>query len=218
MSSLSKYIGSSGPECSRHILRLSDSGLVKRKPSGLYEATPMGRTVIKLLPAVEVLVQHRDYFMTHDLSGLPEQFTQRIGSLNRAEYHGHFSDVLQRIKATLSEAKEYSCLMVDQPILVASGDMGNLGSSNHRAKFIFNESVDRKVPANVKAAYPRSEIALLDGVNIATGVTERAAGVIFPLLGGKLDFESGFFGGEDQFHAWCGDLFDYYWARSRAVH
>jgi predicted transcriptional regulator len=222
MSSLSKAINASIPECSRHLSRLTSLGLISKNSEGLYGTTVMGDTILKLLPGMNVVIQHREYFRSHDLSELPEGFTERIGALSHAEYQGHFSEVLNRIKSTISEAKEYSCLMVDKPILVGSVNVTELSAPKQLqllpARFIFEEGIHHKVLTSVKAAYPRSEIALGKNVKIALGVTEKSAGVIFPTADGKLDFGSGFFGEDRLFREWCQDLFEYKWARSQKVH
>ncbi len=218
MSSLSKAIGASVPECSRHLLRLTSSGLVRKSSDGLYGTSVMGETMLKLLPGIQVVIRHREYFLSHDLSVLPEGFVERIGALSMTEFRSHFSEVLDRIRTTVSEAREYSWLMVDKPVLVGRVDVTSLGPRDLPAKFIFDDRVSQKVFNAVKAAYPRSEIALIEDVKIALGVTEKSAGVIFPSEHGKLDFGSGFFGEDRRFHEWCGDLFEYHWARSQRAH
>jgi predicted transcriptional regulator len=223
MSSLAKAIGASVPECSRHLSRLASSGMITKSSKGLYETTTVGRTILKLLPGIEVVVRQREYLLSHDLSALPESFIERIGTLTRAEYLSHFGDVLVRIRTVISEAKEYSCLMVDKPILVGRGDLPtSFARKDHLpAKFIFDKRVGQRILSEVKAAYPRSEIGLWAGgknIGVALGVTERSCGLIFPSLDGKLDFGSGFFGEDPKFRDWCSDLFDYWWMRSQKVH
>jgi predicted transcriptional regulator len=217
MLALSNALSVSVPECSRHLSRLADSGLVRKDSSGFYEATSVGRAVLRLLPGLETIVQHREYFMTRDLSGLPEEFIQRIGALAEAERLSHFSEVLERIKATIFDAEEYSLLMVDKPILVGKKGGPTYDPNHPRARFIFSDTVDQKVLLATKAAFPRSEIALAKDIKIGLGVTEKRAGVILPLSSGKLDFGNGFFGETPMFHGWCRDLFEFYWDNSRKI-
>jgi predicted transcriptional regulator len=167
MSSLSEAISASVPECSRHLSRLSSLGLIWKNSEGLYGTTVMGDTILKLLPGMSVVIQHKEYFSSHDLSELPEAFTERIGALSRAEYRSHFSEVLNRIKSTVSEAKEYSCLMVDKPLLIGNISVTDLAPKLLPARFIFQEDIHHKVLTSVKAVYPSSEIALGKKVKIA---------------------------------------------------
>ncbi|PWU80184.1 MAG: hypothetical protein DLM72_13490 [Candidatus Nitrosopolaris wilkensis] len=41
------------------------------------------------------------------------------------------------------------------------------------------------------------------------------AGMCFPDLKGKMDFNSGFTSSNIDFHKWCNDLFTFYWNRSK---
>jgi predicted transcriptional regulator len=45
-------------------------------------------------------------------------------------------------------------------------------------------------------------------------VTEKAAGVCFRQIGGKMDY-AGFFGFDPTFHNWVKDLFVYYWDQGK---
>jgi predicted transcriptional regulator len=217
MSSLSRAIGASTPECSRHLTRLMDSGLIRKDTSGLYEATPVGVTVLRLLPGFEVMVRYREYFATHDLGALPGKFVGMIGALSDADHVSHFGAVLDRIKSTISEAEVSSLLLVDKPILVGKGGLGS-GSPNSRARFIFSRALGQADLVAVKTAFPHSEVATATEVKIALGVTEKSAGIIFPFTGGGPDFGNGFFGKSQSFRDWCSDLFEYYWKGSRKVY
>jgi predicted transcriptional regulator len=214
MSTLSKAISTSVPECFRHLSRLRSSGLVRKNSEGLYQTTAMGDAILKLLPGIDMVVRHREYFEAHDFTCLPEAFIERIGALARSEYRSHFSEVLDCIKSTLYKAEEYSCLMVDKPILVGNVDLTPITPKQLPARFIFDEGIEQKTLSIVKASYPHSEFALRKNVKIALGLTEKSAGVIFPTDDKKLDFGSGFFGEDQMFREWCQDLFDYWWTKS----
>jgi predicted transcriptional regulator len=59
------------------------------------------------------------------------------------------------------------------------------------------------------------ELKLVPDENVKIGVAmnERIAGIAFPDLKGKMDFNSGFTSGSIHFHKWCRDLFSFYWNR-----
>lgn len=218
MSNLSKAIGATTPECSRHLSRMTGSGLVRKDAAGLYEATPAGMAVLRLLPGLEAIVRYKEYFVTHDLSVLPIEFIGRIGVLSEADQVSHFSSVFDRIKMTISGAEEHSLLLVDKPILVGKKGGPSSPSRFPRARFIFTRALGQADLASVKAAFPHSEIAVAKEVKIALGVTEKSAGVIFPFTDGKLDFGNGFFGNTPNFRNWCSDLFEYCWKSSKKVY
>ena len=47
-------------------------------------------------------------------------------------------------------------------------------------------------------------------------LTEKAAGVCFYQIGGRIDY-AGFFGTDSTFHNWVKDLFLYYWEKGKRV-
>jgi predicted transcriptional regulator len=52
-----------------------------------------------------------------------------------------------------------------------------------------------------------------ENVTIGIAMNEKIAGIAFPDLKGKMDFNSGFTSGSIDFHKWCRDLFSFYWNR-----
>jgi predicted transcriptional regulator len=217
LTSLSKIINASAQECSRHLARLSESGFIEKDGEGFYGMTALGKSVLRLFPGLQFLLEYKDYFLSHDLSFLPDGFVERIGQLSSGEHLNHFSLVLEHIKATISKGKEFVSLISDQPI-VAGWSVGETFSSrNIPVRLIGEPSMDRKVLAEARAALPKSEIATLHEVKIAMAINESIAGVCFASLDGKIDFSSGFVGKDARFRNWCSELFEYYWAKSRKV-
>jgi len=91
LTALSKTINTSRPECSRHLDRLKLSGLISKDSEGFYQTTSVGDAILKVLPSVQFLLQYREDLMSHDLSGLPVSFVERLGDLQNAEHVRHFS-------------------------------------------------------------------------------------------------------------------------------
>jgi hypothetical protein len=61
------------------------------------------------------------------------------------------------------------------------------------------------------------ELKLLadDDVKVAIAMNEKIAGIAFPDLKGKMDFNSGFTSSSIDFHKWCNNVFSFFWARSK---
>jgi len=114
MASLSKAISASTPECSRHLARLGEAGLVAKDSEGLYELTAVGRSMMKLLQSVRMLQGNKDYFISHDLSFLPPGFLERIGDLAKGEPVTHIGFVLMTIRTVVSKAREHIWLISDK--------------------------------------------------------------------------------------------------------
>jgi predicted transcriptional regulator len=219
LTTLAKTINASTQECSRHLARLSDAGFIKKDPDGLYETTALGKTILTLFPTIEFLLKHKDnYFLSHDLSFLPRSFIERIGELSEGEYVNHVSQVLKHIKTVISEAREYVWLISDQPIVTGMSVGKSFQSRTLTVRLIAEQITDRKEFVDAKSILPEKfEVAMLQDVQIALAINETTAGVCFPGLDGEIDFGKGFSGKDPQFRAWCCDLFEHYWARSRKI-
>ena len=216
LTDLSKTINASAQECSRHVTRLVNAGLITKDSAGLYEMTPLGKATLSLLPSFRFLLSHREAFLSHDLSFLPAGFVERIGELSEGDYVNHFSQVLERVKSTISEAREFVLLISDQPIVV--GDIGtSFLSPGIPVRLITEPTVDPRLLSAVRTALPSSQIGALPDIRIGMAINEKSAGVCFPGLDAEIDFSTGFAGEEARFRGWCTDLFEYYWSRSRKV-
>jgi len=216
LTTLSKVIGASAQECSRHLARLSDSGLIRRDSEGLYEITPLGKAIRTILPGVEFLLGHKEYFISHDVSFLPRSFVDRLGELSTGEHVNHISMVIEHIKDVISSGKDFVWLISDQPIVV--GTIGTSFSSRELlVRLLGEETIDRSIVSEVKTALPLSEVATFPEIKVAMAINESIAGVCFPGTDGKIDFSSGFVGKDPLFRTWCRDLFDFYWSRSNRI-
>jgi len=218
LTSLASIIHASNQECSRHLSRLVESGLIKRDSAGFYETTPLGRGVLGLLPSLRFLVKHRNYLQSHDLSPLPRPFTERIGELIEGRLVGHFNIVLEQIKKTIAEAREHLWLIADQPIIPTTSVGVGFPSRKLPVRLIIQPGYDLKAFSEAKLALPnRFEIGLVQEVKVAMAINEKSAGVCFPGLDGKIDFGIGFTGSDSEFRTWSSDLFEHYWKSSEPV-
>lgn len=214
LTTLSKTINASVQECSRHLERLSDSGLVARDSGGLFSTTSLGKSVLMQFPGTKFLLDNRNYFLGHAPTLLPGQFVERLGELSSGAYTDHISQTLELIKEIISEAKEYVWLIADQPPIVSKVAGSSFASREIPVKLIC-EVVDRKILADVKSNLTNSEMLMLKDVHVAMAMNERHAGICFPDLNGRPDFNAGFNSREERFTKWCRDLFQHYWT-SRA--
>lgn len=217
LTALSRLSKHTVQECSRNLNRLSDSGFVKKNSEGLYEITSFGRAMLSLIPSLKFLVRQKEYFLSHNLSFLPRGFIERIGELSTGDRVNHASLVLEHIRAVVSKGREYVWLISDQMMPRFPGIGSSYSSKEIPVKLVSEQTIDRKILLETKSALPRSEIAVLHEVKIAMAINESIAGVCFPGLNGKIDFSAGFAGSDPLFRAWCTDLFEHYWSKSRKI-
>jgi len=140
---------------------------------------------------------------------------ERIGELSGGEPLNHTREVLDHIKATISEANQYVWIVADQPVVVGRR-IGELFSSRDLpVRLMCEPTVDCKILMETRSALPHSEVRILQEVKVMVSMNESIAGVFFSGLDAKVDFGSGFSGKDAHFHEWCRDLFEYCWSRSR---
>jgi predicted transcriptional regulator len=218
LTNLSKTINASMAEGTRHIKRLTEAGLVRKDSEGFYGTTPVGKSILRLLPGIGLLLEHRDYFKSRELSFLPLEFVERIGELSTARRVNQLSAVLEHIKSVVSQGKNHVWLISDNLFPQWPGIGSAFLSTDLPVRLIAEESTSRKVLSEYKSRLPRSEIAVLKEVRIGMAINESTAGVCFPTETGGIDFTSGFAGSDPTFLTWCNNLFEHYWASARKIY
>jgi predicted transcriptional regulator len=218
MANLSKTINASVPECHRHLARLSEAGMIRKNSEGLYETTSVGNTILKLIPSLQLILEQKDYFLSHDLSFLPRGFLESIGVLATADRVNHISLVLEHIKRVVAEARNYIWLISDHLFPQWPGIATNFQPEEIPVKLICERTINPKVISEYKSRLPHSEISVLKEVKFAMAINETTAGVCFPTISGQIDFGAGFAGKDLIFRSWCTDLFEHYWSESRRIH
>lgn len=218
LTGLAQVIKASTQECSRHLARLSESGYIKKDSDGLFETTALGKAVLRVLPSIEFLLEHKNYFLSHELTSIPESFTERIGELVGGKLVGHFNSVLDHIKKVILEGREFVWLIADQPV-VPTNTLGNAFTSKSvPVRLVIQRGIDLSALSAAKSVLPdKFEVASLTEIGVAMAINEKLAGVCFPGLDGKLDFGVGFVGSTPAFRSWCGDLFEHYWKSAQPV-
>jgi predicted transcriptional regulator len=223
LSQITSKISATPQEASKHLMRLRNAEIIEKDSEGFFYLTSFGKTILRLLPGLEFASNNREYFLSHDISLLPLEFNERLGELCDSEFTDRVGPLLSYIRQIVTEAEEYIWLMADHPI---GGDdyVGGkkLETSDVKWRVIiprgtdFDEAIYHSPSPQAKHR-GRIEYALItDSKNIKAGIVlnEKRAGVTFPDMTGKLDFNSGFRSNDPLFHKWCFDLFNSYWNKA----
>jgi predicted transcriptional regulator len=209
LTQLAEKIGATIQETSRHLGRLTDAKLIEKNSDGSYTVTSYGRLVLTLLSSYNFLSKNKDYFLSHDISFLPQEFIERIGELSLYEYSVNVSNVLRHIEQVISSAKEYIWLMADQAVITGPSINQAIGNRDVCVSIIIpKSSLTPEECQNIKSLLrDKLELKLVPDENVKIGIAmnEKIAGIAFPDLKGKMDFNSGFTSGSIDFHKWCGD-------------
>jgi predicted transcriptional regulator len=107
LSHVSKKLNMTVTESSRHLQRLSDVQLIDKDVEGTFGPTPYGVLAIELLSSLDFISTNRQYFLEHDVFGLPDEFISRINVLSRSILNTDVVSVLPYVNTTLKEANEY---------------------------------------------------------------------------------------------------------------
>jgi predicted transcriptional regulator len=128
------------------------------------------------------------------------------------------SNVLRHTEQVISSANEYVWLMADQALITGSSIAQGVANLDLYVKIIIPKStlIREQYQQTKTLLGNKLEVKVLadEDVKVAIAVNEKIAGVTFPDLKGKMDFNSGFTSSID-FHKWCNDIFSFYWNRSK---
>jgi predicted transcriptional regulator len=210
-------------ETSKHLTRLRNAKLIEKDSDGFFGLTAFGRIILNLLPSIRFLTQNREYFLSHDISSLPLEFIERLGELQEGHQYGErVGSILAHIQQVVQDAEKYIWLMADHPLgnqeyVARSGKLESTSSVTWRVIIPAGSSSNidwKSVRADVGTHKGRIEYHLIEDPNdIKAGIAlnEKIAGLTFPNMTGKLDFNSGFRSDNPVFRQWCQDLFVFHW-------
>ena len=213
MQEIARRLDVTPTEAFRQLERLSISGLVRRQPDSTFMLAEYGKIVLQISTSLDVLSKHKEYFSTHDLMRLPNQFVNRLCELAGAKLEMDTIESLNKGAKWFTEAQQYAW------------GMGEGTIPAHMIP-VMNQQVQRGI--QIKMLIP---IELLPAVNQpgtpknveARGLSElpgiialneEMAGICFRQIGGRMDY-AGFFGSDPTFRNWVKDLFMYYWDKAK---
>lgn len=225
ITSLSKALGLTIQESSRHVSRLDGAGLTQKDGVGSHHLTPYGELILKRLPGLGFISKHRGYFASHPLTALPQEFIDRIGDLSSSVYMDDVMVVIRSVEVVIQEAKEFMWNLNDQYVassfrLLREALMRGVKTRTIDPKHYVWDPKMRSALSDddIKAIGAARTSALLkervlEKIEAFLWISEKEVVVAFPRLDGKFDY-LGFASTDERANKWCRDLFDYYWAKA----
>jgi predicted transcriptional regulator len=220
LSQLATELNATMQETHRNVVRLIESGLVLKDNDGQHMLTPYGKLVVSILPSLSFLYNHREYFREHDLSDLPKQLIQRIGSLETCEVvHGVLA-IVQRWKNLYLESGSYIKEIMGQVPVDLIEVLSKKIESGVKFSYIFGrDSVIPKGRSEILHKVGWTELIskglvtrkMLETVRTMVVLNEKEACVLFPNLKGEPDLNTMFYSHDREFHSWCSELFEFHW-------
>ena len=223
LTNISKKLDLTVQETSRHLQRLNDALLIEKRTDGAYHTTPLGSNVLSLLPGLEFLVEHREYFVAHQIEHLPREFILRIGALRGSKLLDSPVLGFQRVNTIIEEADSRILLTADQ---VPSGSIPLIESAVKKGVEMWTlmpRSMTRPdIPDSYLPHYDAQDrermlIGWSDLISFVGVISEKSVVVGFPTVNGKMDYLA-FSADNDDSLKWCSDLFMHYWNQVEHIH
>ena len=213
LSRIAEEIGESVQETYRNLSRLVKVKLVDKDREGYYTLTAFGECVLTVLPTLEFMCEHREYFLTHDLSRIPEEFVYKIGELADSRQAPDTFTAIRYVEMLIGESREYVWILTEQILVSALQFIPKKVSENVSFKIIIPHKL-KPPPGAETPIKTKLDVRYVDAVDIALVLNERRACIAFPRLDGEIDYK-GFLVENPRGHGWCKALFQYYWSKSR---
>ena len=212
VSELSHLLEITNQECSRHLIRLVDNGLVGKNFDGHHSLTPFGSLALVNNSAHEFTSRHREYFMKHDLSVIPLPFIHRLGELEDSTYTSDVMQIVYDIQKMVEDSEAYMYRITDRylfnlvPAISDSIKRGVDFKLIEEVEVNYTETYDQDI---LRKMVPGAVHIIVDAP-VFLAMNEKDASIGFRIVNGRFDY-LGFKSSNPSFHNWCRELFKYYW-------
>jgi predicted transcriptional regulator len=200
-------------EAFRQVHRLDEASLIQKQPEGAYAITQYGKLVLQLSRPLEFVFRNKQCFLTRDVWRLPPEFIDRLGELSEAKLNMNMIEMLNIADQGVSEGEDHIWAMGDRPLGPLSAKVGERISKGVKVRLLFPENL-RALYKDVNDVPDVLEKRMLPSVPVNMLCTEKAAGVSLLSIDGRPD-NALFFGRDEAFRKWAGDLFLYYWDKGK---
>jgi len=214
MQEIARRLNVTATEASRQLERLSTALLIRRQSDGTFTIAEYGKLVLQLTSSLGFVSRHQDYFSTHDIMHIPSQFVNRICELSQTNLITDTIESINKGQRMFLEARQFIWGsgegVIPEPMGPALDEQIRKG-----VKLRFLIPKNRLPPsASPPETAKTVEIRGLSELPAIIALTEKEAGICFPIVGGRMDY-AGFFGKDPTFLNWVKDLFLYYWDRGK---
>ena len=229
ISNLSKTLDFTPQATTRNMKRLVEIGLVRRNENSDYVLTPYGATALDQLDSYIFISENKDYWSTHWTSHLPLEFSARLGELKNCNRIDDPLDMVANLSRVFDEAEEGHLYMSPARITSHDSIQHIVDQLEKGTKIRAIEETDYKPTARSLARTPKEQLRVIQGhwvkgnmdyryldeITVRMFLSEKEVSLLsFPKIDGEVDL-SGFASSDPNFHGWCKDLFEYYWARGK---
>lgn len=215
LTDISKVLDLTSAEISRHLGRLTEANLITKDNDGKYILTSFGGIILFELSKLNFLTDHKQFFINHDLSVIPQEL-QWLNAMSTSEMIEGTLEIMSMVEDLTMNANRYIHLISADPLRAIVPITVNMAKKGIEVKIIYQKGA--KVPEDYRPKKKLPiEVRLLDEVIFALKLNEKTAGIALPDLDGKIDFGFALMGSKPQFMRWIELLFDYYWQKAESA-
>ena len=215
LTDISKVLDLTSAEISRHLGRLTEANLITKDNDGRYTLTSFGGIILFELSKLNFLTDHKQYFINHDLSVIPQEL-QWLNAMSTSEMIEGTLEIMSMIEDLTKNAKKKVLFISDQPMRAIVNINLQMAKSGVEFKMIYPKGSTVPDEYHPKKKIP-IDVRLLDNVPLSMKLNEIRGGLALPDLNGKVDYGFALMGSKPQFMRWIELLFDYYWQKAESA-
>jgi len=213
-------------ELSRNLKRLVEAGLLEKQASGAFAPTPLARAVLSVVPRLDLVARHAEFFQHHEVGGLAPHLLARLDALGSAALLRDPFAMFQAIQEVFGGARTH---FLAQWIIQKQA----LTEEDHALNRILEAALDGKsvdvrgvllqeelevVRAGAPGLAGRFQLRVLGPAPTSLAMSDAGAFLQFQDRSGRIDFNYAFYGRDATYVAWCRDLFEDAWSRARPAY
>lgn len=220
-SDLARALKVSEGELSRNLKRLQSAGLVVKDAEGLFRPTPLAAVAAAQAEGLRFVTERAEFLRDHAMDELPHHLLRRIDVLAKADVVQGPFPLFRALEQVFTGVRTHFFSQWIIAETTFSEEQVALQQRLYEAIATHKPSVRAVVLEAERHLYagfdqvPGLEVRLRASGPISMAKSDGGAVLHFNRTGGGLDMETGFFGTDPAFMAWCDDLFGYFWETSR---
>lgn len=205
MQEIARRLDLTATEVFRQLERLSKAMLVQRQSEGAYALTPFGRLELHFAYSMHFILNHKQYFLTHDVWGFPLQFLNRISEISKASLKTGLIESTFKSSQLIGEAQIHMWAVSPEPLPQSFEEI--------------SKQIPKGVEYRILSPQPPVKLANLENRTLSNcpaifALTEKEAALCLRFLDGRVDY-AGFIGSDSTFLNWVKDLFLHYWEKGK---
>lgn len=208
LESIAERVNTSVQEAALHIDRLSKTGLVDREADGMFRTAPMGQLALGLLPGLDFVAAHSEYFRDQELSLLPAPLIARLGGLKDSQRKDGTVSNVQLAERIFSRSEKRIWVIANEVMLDAVPVVREKIAEGADFRFVIDQTF--KAPPSFEPSIPELW-RQVPRIPAATVVTENEGLVCFLDRELMVDYTVAFTSTEPRFREWCEDLVESLW-------